>query len=104
VVHLPGYSACPVPTSVGTKGTCDAVDLPESPLRILADARRSGVAKDLKTGWFPAPSLSRIFPEEDASNQVAHGLVQKAFNFLGPCAVPGQMASHHFDQIYEFTT
>jgi hypothetical protein len=34
------------------------------------------VAKDLKTEWFPAPSL----------------------------LVSGQMASHHFDQIYEFTT
>jgi len=34
------------------------------------------VAKDLKTEWFPAPSLR----------------------------VSEQMASHHFDQIYEFTT
>jgi hypothetical protein len=76
VVHLPGYSACPVPTFVGTKGTCAVINLPERPLRILSDARRSGVAKDLKTEWFPAPSL----------------------------LVSEQMASHHFDQIYEFTT
>jgi hypothetical protein len=57
------------------------------------------VAKDLKAGWLPAPSLSRIFLQENASKEVAHGLVQKVFNFLGPCAVSGQMASHHFDQI-----
>jgi hypothetical protein len=99
VAHLPGNSACPVPTSVGTKGTCAAINLPERPLRIPSDARRSGVAKDLKTGWFPAPSLSRIFLWENASKQVAHGLIQKVFNFLGLCAVSGQMASHHFDQI-----
>jgi hypothetical protein len=34
------------------------------------------VAKDLKAGWLPTPSL----------------------------LVSGQMTSHHFDQIYEFTT
>jgi hypothetical protein len=74
--------------------------LPERPLRILSDARRSGVAKDLKAGWLPAPSLSRIFLQENASTEVAHGRAQKVFNFLGPCGVSGQMASHPFDQVY----
>jgi hypothetical protein len=99
VAHLPGNSACPVPTLVGTKGTCAIVSSPERPLRIPSDARRSGVAKDLKTGWFPAPSLSAFSLGKMQTQKGAHGLVRKAFHFSGPCAVSGQMASHHFDQI-----
>jgi hypothetical protein len=57
------------------------------------------VAKDLKTGWFPAPSLPAFSPGKMQPQEAAHGLVRKASDFSGPCAVSGQMASHHFDQI-----
>jgi hypothetical protein len=44
VVHLPGYSACPVRANARTKGTCANLFAGASFTR-SSNARRSGVAK-----------------------------------------------------------
>jgi hypothetical protein len=48
--------------------------------------------------------MDKALPEKGSDSWTRSEMVPETTGFDAPLAVPGQIASHHFGQIYEFDT